>query len=56
MSLPKQSQKRRYRQRIICETCKKEIVSDYKKGHVEKVHTGVKVKFSKVLVDTNQLH
>ena len=54
MSLPEQSRKRQYRQRIVCETCKKEIDLDYKNGHVEKVHKGVKLKFSKV-VDTNQL-
>ncbi|CAB4022404.1 Hypothetical predicted protein [Paramuricea clavata] len=32
------SRKRHYRQRIICETCKNEIDSDYKDDHVKKVH------------------
>lgn len=47
------SRKRRYRQRVVCENCGKEIDSDYKDGHAKKVHKGEKVKF-KVVVDANQ--
>lgn len=47
------SRKRHYRQRVVCGKCNKEIDSDYKDGHVKKVHNGEKVKF-KTVTDANQ--
>ena len=46
--------KRHYRQRVTCLTCKKEVDSDYKKGHIKMVHNGEKVNFS-VVVEEHQL-
>ena len=54
VSNKKAVRKRHYRQRMICETCKKEVDSDYKEGHIERVHNGEKVKFTDV-VDGRQL-
>ena len=46
--------KRHYRQRVTCLTCKKEVDSDYKEGHIKMVHNGEKVNFS-VVVEEHQL-
>ena len=42
----KKKRKRLYRQRVRCETCKKECNSDYQETHISTNHGGKKVKFT----------
>ena len=49
----KKTRKRRYRHRLVCESCKKEIDSDYKESHIKNIHNGDKVQFN-IVLESNQ--
>ena len=46
MSTKSRACKRRYRHRVKCDECQKEMNSDYQETHKQNVHNGKKIKFS----------
>ena len=46
MSTKSRASKRRYRHRVKCDECEKEMNSDYQETHTQNVHNGKKIKFS----------
>ena len=49
----KNIRKCRYRHRVKCEKCNKEMDSDYKQTHIVKMHEGEQVKFT-IVLDSHQ--
>ena len=52
MSTRSRGCKRRYRHRVKCDECHKEMNPDYQETHTQNIHHGTKIKFSPLVEST----